>query len=585
MVQIECDYEQIKTIVLANLDDKFEIAAIRFISKTQLDINKLSFLGNGRVIKMNDIIENIMSPNERQANKMKVLVVSTSNTIINENNNNKEEEANQQNNQLNEIICPICKEPCYIEIKNYKIKLFGCKNGHTTNNIKLSEFMDYQYIDLSKIICGQCKKQNKAKTFNNEFYKCNECNINLCPLCKSIHEKNHNIINYDSRNNMICQKHKKEINNYCSYCLKYICSSCEEKCIKNNHLNFFQFPRALEYKISKMNELRKELNKFNENIKEIIKKLNKISENMEILYNIYNNILLFTEKNKIRNIYQEKNFDMDIFHFLQNIIFSNNYGYNININSLLYLYNEMEDKNISIEMNYIPKINNNIINDTNIYSKNKKKIRIFGENFVKNNKGRCKIILHFELTKEYELTEFLDEIIGFYDYSTPISFKLKGINNIIDMSEMFSGCDLFQTLPDISEWNTSKVINMSGLFRNCTSLIQLPDISKWDTSNVINMSGLFSGCTSLTSIPDISKWDTSNVINMSFFFNICISLLSLPDISKWNTSKVSNMQRFFFQCHSLSILPDISKWNTQKAENMKEMFFQCNAKNIPSKYK
>ena len=323
MVQIECDYEQIKTIVLANLDDKFEIAAIRFISKTQLDINKLSFLANGRVIKMNDIIENIMSQNERQANKMKVLVVSTSNTIINENNNNKEEEANQQNNQLNEIICPICKEPCYIEIKNYKIKLFGCKNGHTTNNIKLSEFMDYQYIDLSRIICGQCKKQNKEKTFNNEFYKCNECNINLCPLCKSIHEKNHNIINYDSRNNMICQKHKKEINNYCDYCSKYICSSCEEECIKNYHLNYFTFPKALEYKRSKMNELRNKLNKFKENIKEIIKKINKISENMEILYNIYNNILLFTEKNKIRNIYQEKNFDinLDIFHFLQNIIF------------------------------------------------------------------------------------------------------------------------------------------------------------------------------------------------------------------------------------------------------------------------
>ena len=250
----------------------------------------------------------------------------------------------------------------------------------------------------------------------------------------------------------------------------------------------------------------------------------------------------------------------------------------------------MEDKNISIYMNYIPKINDIIINNTNINSIMENKIRIFGETFVKYNKGRCKIIYKnqdpiFDLSNEYELTEFFNEIHGFYDYSTPISFILKGINNIIDMSEMFSGCDLFQALPDISEWNTSKVINMSGLFRNCTSLIQLPDISKWDTSNVINMSGLFSGCTSLTSIPDISKWDTSNVINMSFFFNACISLLSLPDISKWNTSKVSNMQRFFFQCHSLSFLPDISKWNTQNAENMKEMFFQCYAKNIPSKYK
>ena len=338
--------------------------------------------------------------------------------------------------------------------------------------------MDIQQIILSKIICGQCKKQNKAKTFNNEFYKCNECNINLCPLCKSIHEKNHNIINYDSRNNMICQKHKKEINNHCSCCNKYICSSCEEECIKNNHIIYFRFPKILEYKRSKMNELRNKLNKFNENIKEIIKKINKISENMEILYNIYNNILHFAEKNKVRNIYQEKNFDIDlgIYDDLQNIIFSNNFEDNININSLLYLYNEMEDKNISVDMNYILKNNNNIINGVGMGSGMKNKIRIFGETFVKNNKGRCKIIyeiyntMHLDLSKEYELTEFFDEIHRFYDYSTPISFKLKGINNIIDMSEMFSGCDLFQTLPDISKWDTSKVINMSGLFRNCTSL-------------------------------------------------------------------------------------------------------------------
>ena len=262
---------------------------------------------------------------------------------------------------------------------------------------------------------------------------------------------------------MICQKHKKEINNHCSCCGKYICSSCEEECIKNNHLTYFRFPKALEYKRSKMVELRKKLNKFNKNIKEIIKKINKISENMEILYNIYNNILLFTEKNKVRNIYQEKNFDFDlgIYHVLQNIIFSNNYGDNININSLIYLYNEMEDKNISMYMNYIPKINNNIINNTNINSIMENKIRIFGETFVKYNKGRCKIILYEDLSNEYELTEFFNEIHGFYDYSTPISFILKGINNIIDMSEMFSGCDLFQALPDISEWDTSKVINMS----------------------------------------------------------------------------------------------------------------------------
>ena len=32
---------------------------------------------------------------------------------------------------------------------------------------------------------------------NENYIKyCNTCKINICPLCKSKHDKNHNIINY-----------------------------------------------------------------------------------------------------------------------------------------------------------------------------------------------------------------------------------------------------------------------------------------------------------------------------------------------------------------------------------------------------
>ena len=37
--------------------------------------------------------------------------------------------------------------------------------------------------------------------------------------------------------------------------------------------------------------------------------------------------------------------------------------------------------------------------------KNKNRIRIFGKNFVKNNKKKCKIIIN---NKEYDLIEFAD---------------------------------------------------------------------------------------------------------------------------------------------------------------------------------
>ena len=133
MVEIEFDYLQIKTKIQVNMNDSFEIAAKKYVTKAQLDINKLSFLANGRVIKMNDIIENIMSQLEKQENKMKIIVVSINNTININNSNN--DEASSAQIPLNEVICPICNEPCKLEMKNYKIKLFGCKNRHKTENI------------------------------------------------------------------------------------------------------------------------------------------------------------------------------------------------------------------------------------------------------------------------------------------------------------------------------------------------------------------------------------------------------------------------------------------------------------------
>ena len=60
---------------------------------------------------------------------------------------------------------------------------------------------------------------------------------------------------------------------------------------------------------------------------------------------------------------------------------------------------------------------------------------------------------------------------------------------------------------------------MRSIFNDCISLESLPDISEWNTSNVINLEGLFQSCSSIKSLPDLSKWDTSNVIHMGYMFN------------------------------------------------------------------
>ena len=160
----------------------------------------------------------------------------------------------------------------------------------------------------------------------------------------------------------------------------------------------------------------------------------------------------------------------------------------------------LSEINIIYEI-YENNIQNNIIN-------------IFGEKFIKNNRKNCKMIIN---NKEYKIKEKLN----ITNDNNILKIKIKGIENIIDMSDMFNGYTSLLSLPDISKWKISNVINMSDMLKGCTSLLSLPDISKWETINVTNMSNMFKGCTSLLSLPDISKWNTINVIDMSYIFKGC----------------------------------------------------------------
>jgi len=197
-------------------------------------------------------------------------------------------------------------------------------------------------------------------------------------------------------------------------------------------------------------------------------------------------------------------------------------------------YIKMSEEDIS-EINIIYQIN----------KENKEDIKIFGNKFVKNNQNICKMIID---NKEYEICEKYN--IKNYN-KNKLEIKLKGIDNINNMSNMFRQCSSLLSLPDIYKWNTINVTDISYMFYRCSSLSSLPDISKWNTNNVKNISWMFYGCSSLSSLPDISKWNINNVKNMSFMFFGCSSLSSLPDISKWNINNVNNMHN----------IPDISKWN------------------------
>ena len=108
-----------------------------------------------------------------------------------------EKSKNENSKKPKNIICPKCKENIKMDIKDFKINLYECKNGNEIKNILLNEFDETQSIELDKIICYTCKIKDKSKTYNNEFLKCLKYYKNLCPLCKSKHDNKHEIIDYD----------------------------------------------------------------------------------------------------------------------------------------------------------------------------------------------------------------------------------------------------------------------------------------------------------------------------------------------------------------------------------------------------
>ena len=120
--------------------------------------------------------------------------------------------------------------------------------------------------------------------------------------------------------------------------------------------------------------------------------------------------------------------------------------------------NDKNDENDEITLRYK--------NDNGYY------IKLFGNNFVDNNKDKCKIVYS---GKEKELCTFLYDIPK--DNNGLFEIKLQGIKKITNIDFMFNGCTQLVSSPDISK------IQISGhqkcIFCGCLSLQLLPDISHW----------------------------------------------------------------------------------------------------------
>ena len=349
MVEIEFLYkQQEKIIIQANLNDSFESVLTKLQTKISTNLNDVCFLSNGRSINKTDIINDILSKTEKQNRKIKIMITDIKGEI----------DGNENIINSEDIICPECQELCRYEIKNYNIKLYDCKNGHERKNIRLNEYMNTQNIDLSKIICDKCQNNDKSTSYDNKFFICGECKMNLCPICKSNHDKSHLIINYDSKN-YICYKHNENYVKYCENCKKDLCFCCLQEHNEHDIVNYEDELVNIKDILKSMNKLRITIDKYKQNLKELITKINKVIEYVDIYYDINKKILDNYQKGKKRNynlILNLKELQNSINEQIEIISGDQDYGHNLN--SILYTYNEMINKNKSIEINYRPDKNN-----------------------------------------------------------------------------------------------------------------------------------------------------------------------------------------------------------------------------------
>ena len=188
--------------------------------------------------------------------------------------------------------------------------------------------------------------------------------------------------------------------------------------------------------------------------------------------------------------------------------------------------------------------------------------KIFGANFVKENKNECQIIYN---AKEYKLTENLEDIDNNYEYNKLITIKLIINIYIKNLSRMLYDCKSLLSITFISK---SDIININESFSDYNSnnssekaidsnrsansksfyndnsepsaislksnnYISINDslnkeyilLSNKIFCNITNMDSMLYGCSSLISLPDLSKFDTKNVINMNSMFSKCSSLI------------------------------------------------------------
>ncbi|MBQ3307995.1 MAG: BspA family leucine-rich repeat surface protein [Bacilli bacterium] len=152
------------------------------------------------------------------------------------------------------------------------------------------------------------------------------------------------------------------------------------------------------------------------------------------------------------------------------------------------------------------------------------------------------------------------------------------LSRTIDISSLFSGCQVVKSIKGLDTWDTSHISNMENLFLGMTTVSSL-DLSNWDLLNIYTVDGMFREASFDTIIA--KYWKIPQTFEKGFFTNMAVSSVEEIDVTGWDLSGTTTLSNLFntpygTQNTSLKWVVGLSTWNISNITTMTNLFGYCN---------